>query len=173
VVSPYAPPELNEGTRNAATDVWALGVTLCEALTQHQPSGLHEGDLQVPPQLPSTFRGVVTRCLQRRARNRPTVKELQVWSHGAQLVASLSASGRHRVLSDIASGEGMVEVIGPSDQSTTARGLERRWMGLVLAVILGALALFVLGWAAVRSSGPTPARAAPDAIVQRTSTTTS
>jgi serine/threonine protein kinase len=173
VVSAYSPPEASEGTRNAASDVWALGVTLCEALTQHQPSGLHEGDLLVPPQLPPTYRGVVIRCLQRRARNRPTVKELQVWSHGAQLVASLSASGRHRVLSDIAGGDGMLEVIGPSDNPMLGRGADRRWMGLVLAVILGALALFVLGWAAVRSSGPTPARGAPDAIVQRATSTTS
>jgi len=173
VVSAYAPPEANEGTRTAASDVWALGVTLCEALTQHQPANLHEGDVVLPPQLAPVFRGVVARCLQRRARNRPTVKELQVWAHGAQLVSSLSASGRHRVLSD-AGGDGMREVIGESDQAAANRNpADKRWMGLVLAVILGALALFVLGWAAIRSSGPAPARAAPDTAIQRARSTAS
>jgi serine/threonine protein kinase len=174
VVSAYAPPEANEGTRTAASDAWALGVTLCEALTQHQPANLHEGDLALPPQISPVFRGVVARCLQRRARNRPTVKELQVWSRGAQLVASLSASGRHRVLSDPGSGDGMVEVIGESDQAATNRSAaEKRSVGLVLAVILGALVLFVLGWAAIRSSGPAPARPAPDTAVQRARSTAS
>jgi serine/threonine-protein kinase len=156
VTSAYAPPEASEGERTAASDVWALGVTLCEALTRHQPSGLHEGDMQLPPTLPSSFRGVVARCLHRRARNRPTVKELQLWARGAQLVASLSASGQHRVLSETDAAGGMLEVIGESGQSvssadsapTTSVTLR---MGLVLAVILGALAVFVMGWAAVRA----------------------
>ncbi len=170
VTSAYVPPEASEGTRNASSDVWALGVTLCEALTRQQPSNLHEGETMLPSDLSPVFRGVVARSLQRRARNRPTVKELQVWSRGAQLVASLSASGKHRVLAD--AGDSMLEVIGESDQPIPASGParatgERRWMGLVLAVILGALALFVLGWAAIRSSGPSPARAAPDTVIQR------
>jgi serine/threonine protein kinase len=168
VTSAYTPPEASEGTRTASSDVWALGVTLCEALTRKQPSNLHEGDTLLPRELSPVFRGVVARCLQRRARNRPTVKELQVWSHGAQLVASLSASGKHRVLADTE--DGMLEVVGDGNQlaiSPARKPAERRWMGLVLAVILGALALFVLGWAAIRSSGPTPARAAPDTVTQR------
>ena len=166
VTSAYSPPESSEGTRTAASDVWALGVTLCEALTRQQPSGLHDGDMLLPPELPASFRGLVARCVHRRARSRPTVKELQVWSRGAQLVASLSASGKHAVISETASREGVpegaLEVTADLEPPTAAalfasRGgrtpTERRWMTLVLAVILGALALFVLGWAAVRSSG--------------------
>ncbi len=157
VTSAYAPPEASEGERAAASDVWALGVTLCEALTRHQPSNLHEGDMQLPPvTLPASFRGVVARCLHRQARSRPTVKELQLWARGAQLVASLSASGRHRVLSETDAAGAMLEVIGDSGQAvpaadggpTTSAKLR---MGLVLAVILGALAVFVMGWAAVRA----------------------
>lgn len=157
VTSPYAPPEAGEGARAAASDVWALGVTLSEALTRQQPTGLHEGELALPAELPAAFRGVVARCLSRRARNRPTVKELQVWARGAQLVASLSASGRHRVLSESGSAEGALEVVGDSVQPSSSPAVdgqrsssERLRMGLVLAVILGALAVFVMGWAAVR-----------------------
>lgn len=156
VTSAYSPPEASEGERTAASDVWALGVTLCEALTRHQPSALLEGDMQLPPALPPSFRGVVARCLHRRARSRPTVKELQLWARSAQLVASLSASGQHRVLSETDAAGSMLEVIGDSGQpvaaaeggSTTSAKLK---MGLVLAVILGALAVFVMGWAAVRA----------------------
>jgi serine/threonine protein kinase len=144
--SAYMPPEADEGIRMAAGDVWALGVTLCEALTQHQPSGLREGDMLLPPQMASAFRGVVARCLNRRAKSRPTVKELQVWSHGAQLVASLSASGSYAAIPD-AMDAGEV----PSTPGSSARTfMERNWMWLGLAVILGALVLFVTSWAAIR-----------------------
>jgi hypothetical protein len=64
-------------------------------------------------------------------------------------------------------------VIDGSDSPTRADAspqTPRRWMGLVLAVILGALVLFVLGWTAVRSVGPAPARAAPEAVIQRART---
>ena len=171
VTSAYTPPEACNGTRTAAGDVWALGVTLCEALTRQQPSGLHEGDMLLPPELSPVFRGLVARCLNRRTRNRPTVNELQVWARGAQFVASLSASGSHVAISDAASREHTLEVIGDSEHESPirARGGARtgkRWMGLVLAVILGALVLFVLGWAAIRSSGAHPARAGSGAIVR-------
>lgn len=171
VTSAYAPPESSEGTRAAASDVWGLGVTLCEALTRQQPSGLHEGDMLLPPELVSPFRGLVARCVSRRARNRPTVTELQVWSRGAQLVASLSASGSYAALSDGTSREGTLEVIAesasPIGATVLARNPEKHWMRLVLAVILGALALFVLGWAAVRSSEARPALTAPEFTLQR------
>jgi serine/threonine protein kinase len=158
VTSLYTPPEAVEGTRIAAGDVWALGVTLCEALTRKQPTNLYDGQMEVPSELSAGYRGVVTRCLQRRARNRPTVHELHVWSRGAQLMASLSASGTHRALPEtLASGE-MLEVIGDSEHPlrvASAEGVrsssDRLWMGLLFAVILGALVLFVMGWAAIRS----------------------
>jgi eukaryotic-like serine/threonine-protein kinase len=141
VTSAYAPPESAEGTRAAATDVWALGVTLCEALTRQQPSGLHVGEAMLPAELPAAFRGLVGRCLSRRARNRPTVSELQVWSRGAQLVASLSASGSHEVTLSATGAGGAV----------AAESTDRFRIALVLSVILGALMLFVLAWAALRS----------------------
>ena len=156
--SAYMPPEARDGTRTAASDVWALGVTLCEALTRQQPLGQQAGEMVLPPELSPAFRGVVARCLNRRARDRPTVNELQVWARGAQLVASLSASGSHRAIPDAASPEGPLEVIGDSGQQSPLHAGDgagisapRFSMGLVLLAILGALTLFVMGWAAVRS----------------------
>jgi serine/threonine protein kinase len=159
VMSAYMPPEARDGTRTAASDVWALGVTLCEALTRQQPSGLRTGEMVLPPELSAAFRGVVARCLNPPARDRPTVKELRVWARGAQLVASLSASGSHAAIPDAASGDGTLEVIGESGQQSPLLAGEgegnsapRFSMGLVLLAMLGALTLFVVGWAAIRSS---------------------
>ncbi|HEV7715065.1 MAG TPA: protein kinase [Steroidobacteraceae bacterium] len=157
-MSAYMPPEALDGTRTAASDVWALGVTLCEALTRQQPSGLLTGEMVLPPELSPAFRGVVTRCLNRRARDRPTVNELQVWCRGAQLVASLSASGKHAALPDAASRTGALEVLADSGQQApvgagdgAVSSAPKFSMGLVLLAILGALTLFVVGWAAIRS----------------------
>jgi len=36
-VSPYDPPEIAKGIISPAGDVWSLGITLVEALTQHSP----------------------------------------------------------------------------------------------------------------------------------------
>jgi serine/threonine protein kinase len=154
VTSPYLPPETRDGTRTGASDVWALGVTLCEALTRKQPSGLQADDLRLPSELPASFRGVVTRCLDRRPRNRPTVKELQVWVRGAQLIAAQSTSGTYVSLSDAASEQGALEVIGDSGQPAmipAAASARTSPIRLVLAVILGAVALFLVGWAASRA----------------------
>jgi serine/threonine protein kinase len=154
----YMPPEARDGTRTPASDVWALGITLCEALTRQQPSGLYADEMVLPPELSPAFRGVVARCLNRRVRDRPTVSELQVWSRGAQLVASLSASGSHAAIPDAASREGTLEVIADSAEQSpvpaddgTGNAAPKFSMGLVLLAILGALTLFVVGWAAVRS----------------------
>ena len=169
--SVYMPPEAREGTRTGASDVWALGVTLCEALTRKQPTGLHSGELVLPAELSPAFRGVVARCLKPRAAERPTVKELQVWARGAQLVASLSESGSHRMLDAAVSGDD-AEAIGaagrqqPRAADAGTHSSPKFSTGLVVLAILGALALFVLGWAAVRSPGVRAAPRVPDAVVE-------
>jgi serine/threonine protein kinase len=158
VTSVYMPPEARDGTRTAASDVWALGVTLCDALTRQQPTGLHEGEMVLPPALSPAFRGVVARCLSLRAKDRPKVDELQVWVRGAQLVASLSASGSRRAIPNPASREGPVEGVGNSGQQSALHAEDsaespapKLSLGLVLLAILGALGVFVMGWAAIRA----------------------
>lgn len=75
----YEPPESDEGDVSAAGDVWALGVTLVEALTQYPPTwpnGRAEAP-SFPANLPPTFAETVQRCLSRDPVDRPTVAELQ------------------------------------------------------------------------------------------------
>ena len=75
----YDSPEAQRGDVSAAADVWALGVTLVEALTQYPPTWLN-GPTEppsLPTNLPTTFADIVQRCLSVDPAGRPTVTELQ------------------------------------------------------------------------------------------------
>jgi len=80
----YDPPEARQGATSPAGDVWALGVTLLEALTRRSPSGLGESGEAVvlPADFPATLREVVARCLSPKPQDRPSVAELAVFARG-------------------------------------------------------------------------------------------
>ena len=62
----YSAPETATGTISAASDVWALGVTLVEALTQHPPvweKSKHKEPV-VPESLPQPFADIARECLR-------------------------------------------------------------------------------------------------------------
>jgi len=82
--TPYDPPEARQGSTSPAADIWALGVTLFEALTRRLPSGLGEpGEAPVlPADFSPAFRDVVARCLSPDAQNRPTLTELTAFTRG-------------------------------------------------------------------------------------------
>jgi TonB family protein len=77
--SMYDPPEAKKGRMSTAGDVWALGITLVEALTQTAPAWSGAGS--EPPSLPATvplaYVDTVRRCLSRNPADRPTVTELE------------------------------------------------------------------------------------------------
>jgi TonB family protein len=81
----YAAPEIADGGGvSPASDVWALGVTLVEALTQHPP--VWDGTEQAEPVLPETlaepFFDIASHCLRRNPRRRWTVAEIASWLQG-------------------------------------------------------------------------------------------
>lgn len=86
--SVYDPPEVHEVGRSAAGDIWALGITICEALTRRQPLGLHggAGGAVLPPELSQTFRELVAWCMSRRPSDRPEVPELEAALRGERTV---------------------------------------------------------------------------------------
>jgi hypothetical protein len=95
MVSAYDPPELQDGIRSTAGDIWALGVTLFEALTRKPPLGLEvrpEG-IALPADFPATFREIVTWCLSRRPYDRPKVAELDARLRG-QVMATPPTANR-------------------------------------------------------------------------------
>jgi hypothetical protein len=75
----YDPPELKDGVISPAGDVWALGITLVQALTQRPPAWLDDRSekLSLPVALPPQFVDIARRCLSRAPVNRPTVLELE------------------------------------------------------------------------------------------------
>ena len=74
----YDPPEFRKGRISTAGDMWALGITLVEALTQTPPAWSRDRTDSVP--LPANFApefvDTVQRCLDRNPEQRPVVAEL-------------------------------------------------------------------------------------------------
>jgi serine/threonine protein kinase len=80
----YDPPEARYGRSSPADDIWALGVSLFEALTRrpHLGSGGHREPIVLPADFSQAFRDVVVRCLSPNPQERPSVTELVSWARG-------------------------------------------------------------------------------------------
>ena len=92
--SAYDPPEAIDGTSSTADDIWALGVTLVEALTRRvlvNSSG-HRSAPVLSADFPATFRDVVSSCLRPMPQDRPDVTELLAWAAGRTLPSTPDAS---------------------------------------------------------------------------------
>jgi TonB family protein len=77
--SVYAAPEVADGGgMSPASDVWSLGMTLVEALTQHPPAweGTEQAELVLPATLPEPFFDIASHCLRRNPQRRWTVNEI-------------------------------------------------------------------------------------------------
>jgi len=76
--SAYDPPEAATGASATAADVWQLGMTLIEVLTQHLPvwNRARMSAPQVPAAVPEPFREIAGHCLQVAAGERWTVGEI-------------------------------------------------------------------------------------------------
>ena len=63
----YGAPELISSPVTGASDVWSLGITLVEALTQHAPDvqAARHGDPEVPATLPQPFLDIARNALKR------------------------------------------------------------------------------------------------------------
>src|SRR2546422_7733391 len=74
----YDPPEAARGTISPAGDVWSLGMTLVEALTQRLPvwGGKEHGEPALPETVPVPFLDLARHCLRRDPERRLTVAQL-------------------------------------------------------------------------------------------------
>src|SRR3569833_283005 len=84
MVSVYDPPEVHDGSVTTAGDMWALGITLFEALTRSPPIGMdvRRDGILLPPEFSPMFRDVVASCLSRRPYDRPMAAELAAMMRG-------------------------------------------------------------------------------------------
>jgi TonB family protein len=74
----YDPPEAASGTISPAGDVWSLGITLVEALTQRPPvwAGAEAEEPLLAQTLPAPFLDIARHCLRRDPQRRWTVAEI-------------------------------------------------------------------------------------------------
>jgi TonB family protein len=76
--SAYDAPEAKSGGITATGDVWSLGATLIEAMTQHPPSTDKQLDIALlPVSFPAALADKVWRCLSRDPADRPTLADLR------------------------------------------------------------------------------------------------
>jgi TonB family protein len=143
--SVYDPPEAKDGGYSAAGDMWSLGITIVEALTQRPPSWPDSGfetdaaAAAVPPSLAK----IVRQCLDRDPANRPSA---------AQLEADINPAP---ALPDI-------PVISPAERSASKRSASKR--SVFPAAIAVLLILAVAVWAGRRMLGSQSAPQQSDSI---------
>ena len=76
--SSYEPPEAGNTTLSASADVWSLGITLIQVLTQRVPDWENSaGEPVVPTSLPEPFREIARNCLKRDPNARWTVPQIK------------------------------------------------------------------------------------------------
>ena len=97
----YSPPEVAAEGVSPAGDIWSLGVTLVEALTQRQPTwnGREPRDAAMHGALPEPFADIVRHCLQINPQSRWTVgaisKRLKEGAAGPEQPRAAAAAAAH------------------------------------------------------------------------------
>jgi serine/threonine protein kinase len=156
---PYDAPEAKNGRVFAAGDVWSLGATLSEALTQVPPSADQQAaDTALPAELPADFAGSLRACLSRNPIDRPTIANL---TGQLGIDQHLSAATAPAV---VATAEPMVRESRPRPTSVGAQRLPKpRWL-----IAAGALSLIgiVAIWAGVGHRKSPPAASAAQNLAQ-------
>jgi serine/threonine protein kinase len=167
-LSPYDPPEAASGRISTAADMWSLGMTLAEVLTQKLPiwERLGREEPRLPESMPQPFADIARRCLQRDPKSRWTVEQVaSALSHtllqhvepplkaraAVASVASIAAAAASAPSECAPVGESRrasrasESVAKPASVAAPATALPReRPAGTNLAVAVGAIALLVL-----------------------------
>jgi serine/threonine protein kinase len=182
----YDPPEGRQGSGFVAADIWALGISLFEALTRRAPSGWGEPReaVMLPADFSPAFCDVTARCLSPRQQDRPTVAELADWVRGRPLGSAPVATPHAAVLvppepgtPEPAPQPAPQQAASPPLASDAARHApsvqEPQMPPAVLAVIVGIFAILALGWGVVhmlkthRTPAPPPVEV-PDGSLSQT-----
>ena len=90
----YDAPEMQSSQVSPKEDVWSLGVTLVEALTQHPPafSSEQSADPSIPGELPDLFLVIARHSLRRDPNHRWSVPEIAARLNPAPLAAAASVA---------------------------------------------------------------------------------
>jgi TonB family protein len=90
----YDPPEATSGQISTAGDVWSLGMTLVEALTQRLPiwEKVGRGEPMLPETLPAEFAEIARHCLRRDPERRWRVQDIAALLKPASLPPPIEAA---------------------------------------------------------------------------------
>jgi TonB family protein len=102
--TPYDAPESADGNVSPAADIWSLGMTLVEMLTQRPPvvelnslPSIRPQDPQLPDTLPAMFLDIARNCLRRDPQQRWTVTEISARLHPTTPAATVATQERSTV----------------------------------------------------------------------------
>ncbi len=161
----YDAPENARGAISPSSDIWSLGMTLVEALTNRLPAwdGTRENDPELPEHIPQPFDDIAQHCLSWDPRRRWSTAEIRERMDGAPAAAredvakqeisavaetrEFPASATRRSVPSPAARETIVQSPG-----TTGK----RRGGRVVAAIIIALVLIAGGIRLFRHSSETP-----------------
>jgi outer membrane biosynthesis protein TonB len=159
-LSVYNPPEARDGSFSTSGDMWALGVTLCQALTQRAPSrsGERGESVALPTDFPVAFIDVVRRCLSRNPTQRPSVAAFGEWLKRGTLEPAVVAEPAVKAsppaaavvtkpLNDGATRLVIRAVLSSEPEPAPVPPPERRSFVVPIVVVIVVLAL---GWVGVR-----------------------
>lgn len=136
-------PETATGKISPAADVWSLGVTIVDALTQNLPSQ-GQSDPGLPKDIPEPFRGIVRECLHLDPKMRCSVSDIR-----ARL-----KPGASMPLQAVSAASQATEI----DQGSSPEPVNRNRAFVIGAIVLIVAALVVWGlWPKTRQGSTAPA----------------
>jgi outer membrane biosynthesis protein TonB len=163
----HDPPELKDGEIGPAGDIWGLGVTLVEALTQHPPSwpDSKAETVSLTASIPPLFVDTVRRCLNRIPAARPTAGELEGQFNPAVHAHPITVVAAEEPVYEVAT-------VSTASNDSTASGMTRKGAGSGM-LVLGVAAVLVLGLAVwvsrtifVGQTGPSAAAPGTAAVAE-------
>ena len=152
----YDPPEV--GTLSKPGDVWRLGMTLAEVLTQRLPvwDRSRPNAPEVPEAVPEPFREIVGKCLQVDPGKRWTVAQIGNRLEGNRTGAAPDQGEKPEAAPAIGSGRINAPIM--AQQIMAQQKASQKWPYAVVVAAVVALAVFLVG--RPKSSG-TPAESTP------------
>ena len=146
--SPYDAPERASGATLPSSDVWALGITLVEAMTQHLPAWDRASRREpiVPAEMREPYASIARACLRFDAGRRASLRELKSLLNPPPSLAEPANE---------------MDLVAPAEAATEAQILPEpkpRWSGRTLGIAGGIVVLVALiVYALLRPHPSTPA----------------
>jgi TonB family protein len=166
--SVYDAPEAGTRGGSAAGDVWSLGVTLVEVLTQQLPTWEWKGqqEPELPRAIPAPFGDIVRQCLARDPQRRCTLAGI-----GARLDPDAPPPGREThveqraAVQQVVPASRAIETSQPPIEANSSADQSQKRSIAIPVIAVGAVVLFLIFGASRLLHAPLKARGEPAASV--------